>query len=130
MEPICKPTLLIVDDEEELRETLREICSFLPVEILEACDGLQSTQILLSQKVDVVLSDINMPKRSGLEVLEIIRSSGLMTPYLVLSGYKERGVFEKAYEKGATALIEKPFDIDALLSALNLAIQVNAGLRQ
>jgi DNA-binding NtrC family response regulator len=121
--------LLIVDDEPELRELLQELCSELTTNILIATNGDEAIDILRENKVDAILSDINMPKKTGLQFLMQLRQEGFETPFIVLSGYSDKKNTVEALRLGAVDFIEKPFDDDQILevidAALNLGVAIN-----
>lgn len=123
-----KRRLLIVEDEPDLLEIMVEFCSSLTSQIQCAQDGVEALEILQSSKIDAVLSDINMPKKSGLQLLAELRSSGFETPFIFLSGYSDRDNVAQALKLGATDFIEKPFEQAKLLSVVDSALDLGAAL--
>lgn len=126
----AKSCLLIVDDEPDLRDLIKELCSELTSHILVAADGLKAMDIIRDGGVDAILSDINMPHMSGLQLLTELRSEGFQTPFVILSGYGDKKNTLEALRLGATDFIEKPFDDDQLLFIMESALQVGAAINQ
>ncbi len=125
-----KRRLLIAEDEIALRDLLVEICSDLDVEIVPVSSGSESLQICLEGQVDAVLSDINMPDFTGLEVLRQIRAQGLETPYVLLSAYGNKANITEAMQLGANDFLDKPFDPSTLQESIRHALGLGQALRQ
>lgn len=130
MELERKPVLLIAEDEEDLREVLIEICADLPIEIISVSNGIESLKLCMEGKVDAVLSDINMPGHTGLEVLHKIRCQGIETPYIVLTAYGDKRNVTNALQLGANDFLDKPFNDEALLGSLQRALVMGQVIRQ
>jgi len=64
------PKVLIIDDEQSIRSTLKDILEYEKYEVSEAADGEQGLKMLLADNYDIALCDIKMPKMDGMEVLE------------------------------------------------------------
>lgn len=116
-------TLLIVDDEPELREILCDEFQGLGALVLTAENGRQAFEILKSQKVDVVLSDVRMPDGDGIELLDRIRSVSADTPVVaIISGFSDLSKAE-IYHKGADSILSKPYDMPAIVAAVSKALE-------
>ena len=113
-------SILIADDHAVVRRGLRDILAeeFSKAKIAEAGDSQQTTQLLLKQDFDLVLLDINMPGRSGLEVLEEARRLRPGTPVLVLSAYPEEEFAIRAFKLGAAGYLNKQSASEELLAAV------------
>jgi DNA-binding NarL/FixJ family response regulator len=111
---------LIADDHAVVRRGLRDILmeAFSGAKITEAKDSIEATQLLSKQPFDLVLLDINMPGRSGLEVLEEARRLRPETPVLVLSAYPEAEFAVRAFKLGAAGYLSKDRAPDELLVAV------------
>lgn len=112
--------ILLVDDHALVRRGLRGLLEEdLPlVEVFEAENAQQATMLLLAEEWDLVLLDINMPGRNGLEVLEEIRRLHLQLPVIVLSAYPEGEFALRAFKLGAAAYLNKQSASDELLVAV------------
>lgn len=113
-------TILIADDHAVVRRGLRDILAeaFPEANIAEAGDSGQATQLLLKQAFDLVVLDINMPGRSGLEVLEEARRLRPETPVLVLSVYAEEAFAIRAFKLGAAGYLNKQSAPEELVAAV------------
>lgn len=120
--------LLLVEDEPDLLEIMVEFCSSLTSQIQCARDGVAALEILQNSRIDAVVSDINMPKKSGLQLLAELRTLGYETPFIFLSGYSDRDNVAQALKLGATDFIEKPFVQAKLLSAVDSALDLGEAL--
>jgi DNA-binding NarL/FixJ family response regulator len=112
--------VLIADDHEMVRRGLRDLLrqEFSDVQIEEAADSATAIGLLMQPGWDLVLLDISMPGRSGLEVLEEARRLCPATPVLVLSMFPEEEFALRAFKLGASAYLNKQSAADELLAAL------------
>jgi excisionase family DNA binding protein len=108
-----KMTLLIVDDEEELRKMMRRVIQrkWPQFEILEAEDGFKAGKLLAEKKPLFVILDIKLPGIDGIEVCKIIREDQRLkdTKILVITGYFSASMKQSAINAGANECISKPF---------------------
>lgn len=91
---------------------------------LFAADGLEALNLLRTNPVDLIVSDINMPKLDGFQLLEALRHKGDSTPFVLLTASKERPHLSTGFRLGADDFIAKPFGIE------ELALRVAAILRR
>jgi YesN/AraC family two-component response regulator len=123
-------TLLIVDDEKDLREIIVKLCKELTPNVLSAANGKDALQIIRSGQVDAVLTDINMPNLTGLQLLAEVRAMGLETPFVILTGYGDRANTTEALRLGATDFLDKPFDDATVLKILGKALDFGIALKE
>lgn len=111
--------ILIVDDEKDLVEIIRDDLEFEGFQCESAFSGSEAFEIVKNDDaIDLVLSDIRMPKGDGIELLERIKTRDLDKPEVVLiTGFSEIPL-EKAYDLGAIAVFEKPVNFEALLGVV------------
>ncbi len=114
----------MVDDEAPVREMIGDALSLAGYKTLAASDGLEALNMLRSSKVDLIVSDINMPKLDGFQLLESLRLKGDNTPFVLLTASKERPHLSTGFRLGADDFIAKPFGIE------ELALRVAAILRR
>ena len=113
-------TLLLVDDEELILESARELLEPYGYTVLTANQGEEAIS-LLDQKdiqVDLVLLDLNMPGMGGERCLEELRKSHPAVKVLITSGYPVRGDRRKLVEEDASGFISKPYKLKDLLKKL------------
>ncbi len=122
-------TLLIVEDEEAIRDILKEELNDL-VQIVEAGDGEEAIDIISNHKIDVILSDLKMPKVQGLELLETLRERFWNKPFIILTGCGEKQAVIKALELGAFSFLEKPFELELVRKTVSEALRVSADIEK
>jgi len=114
--------ILIVDDEQSIRRTLREILEFEQYEVEEAADGMECLVKLKRTQYDVLIMDIKMPKMDGMEALERVRILAPDTPVLMISGHANIDTAVETVKKGAFDFISKPPDLNRLLITVRNAM--------
>ncbi len=120
---MAKTRLLIVDDEDDLRELLSQVLSNSGYEIQTASDGAQALSVLKSATFDVVLLDIQMPKVDGIQVLKHLKSHKPQTKTIVLTGYADLRNAMEAREFGAKDFISKPYKLEDVLSTIERVLK-------
>ncbi len=109
------PKILIIDDEDVIRSTLKEILEYEDYESDEAADGKEGLDMIIKNDYDLVISDIKMPKMNGIEVLEKALEVKPDTQFIMISGHADINTAVEATKKGAFDFIEKPPDLNRLL---------------
>jgi two-component system NtrC family sensor kinase len=127
---VAGETVLAVDDREDSLKFLREyVLEPNGYQMIEARNGVDALEITLSQKVDLIISDLVMPRMGGLELLESLREKGLDTPAILMTFHGSEGTAVRAFRLGARDYIIKPFAIDEMLGAIDRAL-TESRLRQ
>ncbi|MBK6273208.1 MAG: sigma-54-dependent Fis family transcriptional regulator [Saprospirales bacterium] len=116
------PKILIVDDEKAIRRTLKEILEYEKYDIEEAEDGEIGLEKIEKNNYDVIILDVKMPKKDGIEVLTEMQQKGIDTPVIVLSGHGNIETAVEAVKKGAFDYIPKPPDLNRLLITVRNAM--------
>jgi len=112
-------TVLVVDDEEPIRNIASEILRHLGYEVLTAASGEEAVETLRSGvRPDVVLLDIIMPGWSGARTLLELRAIDPELPILISTGYADRVANDSLLQDGADGFVSKPYGIDTLARAL------------
>ncbi|MBS1982690.1 MAG: response regulator [Bdellovibrionales bacterium] len=122
-------SLLIVDDEDDLREILQELFSPLVENTAGAPNGLAALEMITEGNFDAALVDINMPKMSGLELIKALRERGNNIPIVILSAHGDRKNTLEALRLGAYDFIDKPFDSTVLKAVVMKALEEGADMR-
>lgn len=115
--------ILIIDDENSIRRTLRDILENEGYAIDDAPDGLEGLKLVKANHYDVILCDIKMPKMDGLEVLDKILESNSDVPVVMISGHGNIDTAVDAIRKGAYDYISKPPDLNRLLVTIRNAFE-------
>jgi CheY-like chemotaxis protein len=110
-------TVLICDDEPSLRELIR-ISLDGPYEFVEADDGEESLELARRVRPDVVILDMMMPRRSGLEVLAALRQEEELADTRVIVLTAQPATREQALEGGADVVMVKPFEPEEIAAAV------------
>ena len=106
--------ILIVDDEEDIRELLRDFFTNKGFTILEAGDGPEALEIVQKEIPAVVLLDVQMPEMSGIEVLKRIKQKFPQIGVVMATAISDEGTTREAIRLGAYSYILKPFDLSYL----------------
>jgi len=118
-------TILVVDDEKNIRRTLRMVLEGSGFNTLEASSAEQCLETLENNEVDLLILDVRLPKMSGIEALEKIRNEPetRRLPVLMVSGHASVAEAVQAVQLGATDFFEKPLDRDRVLVTVRNALQ-------
>ena len=108
-------TILIVEDEQVLRESLGELLQEEGYEVLLAANGKEAYAILLDRPVDLVLSDIRMPEMDGMTLLSHVQRTCPQTPMIMITAYGTVSSAVTAMQSGAADYLLKPVQFDDLL---------------
>ena len=124
-----KYKVMLVDDEPIILDGLTEIFlnEFDNIEIVgKYKDGIAAIEHLKKQTADFVITDINMPKANGLDILKYIRESKLETKCVLITGYEQFEYAVQAIDYGADALLQKPINLKKLISVINSLFEKNS----
>ena len=121
------PNILIVEDEEAIRRVLKKVLSEDDSKnnILEASDGVEAINKIKTENLQLVICDIKMPKKDGLDVLNFLKSYDDKIPIIMISGHGDLKTAVMAMRKGAFDYIEKPPDLNSLLSSVRESLKNN-----
>ena len=123
-------SILVVDDDVSTRSLIADALSETGQFITkEAGNGIEALEILREKPYDIVISDIQMPGMSGLELLANIMEVDPATYMILITGYPTTDICISAMKMGAVDFLPKPFDIDDLLFKVNLYLRERAALR-
>ena len=119
------PNILLIEDEDSIRRVLKKVLQEdnQSYKFTEATDGQEGISTLKKQEFDLILCDIKMPKKDGIEVLDFIRNHTPTTPVVMISGHGNLETAVKAMRMGAFDYISKPPDLNHLLSTVRSALK-------
>ena len=120
--------ILTIDNSKTIRDMLMLTLAEAGFEVLQAVDGQDGLDVLDKEQVDVVITDINMPRMDGYEVIRHLRSNSAhkSMPILVLTTESEAEKKNLARAAGATGWMVKPFDPERLIATINKVAPVSA----
>jgi DNA-binding NtrC family response regulator len=122
--------LLIVDDDDGMRDTLLDILEEEGYRVALAEDGLTALDAIKSARFDLVLMDIVMPRMNGVEVLKHVKSIDEDVLVIMMTAYAGNDLIEQAMELGAYRVLRKPLDVTEVLSLIREAIGCCSGVRE
>jgi two-component system, OmpR family, KDP operon response regulator KdpE len=115
--------ILVVDDEPPIRRLLRTGLATQDYAIAEAANAGQAEAHLKSEKADLIVLDLGLPDRNGLELLKDLRSGGIDVPVVVLSSRTDEAGIVQALELGADDYVTKPFSMNELIARIKVALR-------
>jgi two-component system chemotaxis response regulator CheY len=116
--------VLTVDDSRTILAMLHHTLSNAGFEVLQAEDGKQGLEVLKTEHVDVVITDINMPVMDGIEFIKNVRATGIhqSLPILILTTETSQDKRDQGKAAGGTGWIVKPFDPEKLISVIHRVV--------
>ena len=121
-----KQVILIVDDEEGLREGLSKLLEGEGYAVLSAETGEEALQVLQQSHIDLVLTDMRMPGMDGIELLKKIRERHGDLGVIILTGYGQIESYIEAMNFGAIEYVSKPFKVNELKFIVNKVLSEHA----
>lgn len=119
----CKQLkLLYVEDDSMARNSTKVVFERFFGEVVEAVDGVEALEKFKNSDFDVIISDINMPKMDGIDLLKRVKEVCSNTPFLLISAHNETSYFTDSISNGVDYFIVKPLDEKQLSKALNIAV--------
>jgi CheY-like chemotaxis protein len=112
-------TILVVDDDRDIVETLCDILEMRGWKTLRAHDGEEAVRVATHTAVDWVLMDVRMPRLSGVEALQAIRVQSPETRAVLMTAFLSPDLATRAQALGATRVLSKPFDPSALFTMID-----------
>jgi two-component system, NtrC family, response regulator AtoC len=106
--------VLVVDDEEDIREVIQDRLEAYGFTVITAGTGLEALKKLSMEKVDGIFLDVKMPELGGIETLEEIRKRDRKTPIIIITSSSTREAAIEAIAKGADEYVLKPFEWEEL----------------
>jgi two-component system response regulator (stage 0 sporulation protein F) len=129
--PDTSPPLRVVlaENDEAMRQLITLSLSREGFEVTECSNGAELAGVIEGQiegkphpPIDVIVSDVQMPGRTGLECLRSTRKFNKQVPFIIITAFGDKRTYEDAFQSGATAVFDKPFDLEALVHAIRQAV--------
>ncbi len=120
--------ILVVDDELSVRELICDALNLAGYSVFSASDGIEASSILHRESVDLLLTDVNMPRRNGYELVKSLRDRGDLTPVIFLTARNDKPDISTGFKLGADDYIAKPFGLEELTLRISALLRrVNRG---
>ena len=120
---IKNSSVLIIDDEEEIRKLLKNIFEEEGAKVELAKSGSEGFSKLMNTHFDIVLIDLMMPQMDGFEAIRAIRQIDPIIPIIIITGYATQDNIKKCLELGANDYFSKPFDLQHIVRRANELIE-------
>lgn len=117
-----QPSILVVDDDTEMRALLLDVLRNEGYEVAEAKDGTEAVLALRAREFDIILLDKNMPGPSGLDLLPGVGRVCPRARVIMMTAYGDVPSFMEAVEKGAVEFLFKPFRMEEMKAAITKAL--------
>ncbi len=114
--------ILIIEDRESMARMLKETLEAAGYQTIISGDGQEGIKRFRQEKVDLVLTDLKLPEKDGLEVLSAVKEDNPLIPVIIMTAYGTIDVAVKAIKDGAFDFLTKPFDTDHLLHLIKKAL--------
>lgn len=112
---MAKASIIVIDDESGVREMLADALHMQGYDVATAADGHVGLREIYEGDFDLIISDVNMPKVNGFELLERLRAAGNETPVILLTARGDRADVAVGFRAGADDYVTKPFGLEELL---------------
>lgn len=119
-----KKKILVIDDEKNIREGIKKFLTSIGYSVLLASDGKEGLKSYLTENICFVITDIQMPKMSGMEILTEINKTKNPCPVLMITGHGDIETAVKAMQDGAYDFITKPLNLEKIELLLERALKV------
>jgi len=116
-------SILSVDDDRDLRDLLHEVISRMGFTSVTAADGVEALARLSENTFDIVITDINMPRMDGMELIRRIQREFREVDVIAFTGYHNKFRYTDVIEAGASDFISKPFNVNELEAKINRIIR-------
>jgi len=115
---LAKKLIVVADDQPGVRRILAEVLSKDKYELMEAASGEEVIEIMQERRVDLVFLDVKMPRLDGVTALKKIVAQPKHPPVVMMTAQGQADLRQRVMSMGASAYLEKPFDMDAVLQLL------------
>lgn len=123
-EPQAAPTILVVDDEDALRDLVAEVITDEGYNVLKASNGREALEVFKAHQnqIKLVLLDMMMPEMDGRKTYHLLRESSKDVKILIASGFTNDEQVKGLLAQGANGVVDKPFHIDRLAEKIRTAL--------
>jgi DNA-binding NtrC family response regulator len=126
---VKSPSVLVVDDDPEMRALILDVLQHEGYEVVEAKDGTEAVRALRSRDFDVILMDKNMPGPTGLDLLPGLQRVCPRSRVIMMTAFGDVPSYMEAVEKGAAEYLFKPFRMEEMKAAIRKALGLDTASR-
>ncbi|NOY81389.1 MAG: response regulator [Kiritimatiellaeota bacterium] len=119
--------ILVMDDDPNVRRVLEMMLERAGHEVRSASDGYEGMRLFHEHRFDLVITDVIMPRREGLETIAELRRQKRRVPIVAITGYIGKPYLEAAAQLGACEILFKPFERRQLIEAVTRALTTDCG---
>lgn len=123
-------TILVIEDKESMTKMLRDALEAEGYNVISAQDGLQGINQIKGNRIDLILTDLKLPGKDGIDILKAAKEENQLMPVIVMTAYGSVETAVTAMKEGAFDFITKPFDIDHLLMLIKRALETQRVLTE
>jgi len=121
--------VVLAENDEAMRQLVTVSLSREGFDVVECSNGAELGAVIEGRieneahpPIDVIVSDVQMPGRTGLECLRSVRHFDKKVPFIIITAFGDKTTYEDAFRSGATAVFDKPFDLQELVYAIRRAV--------
>lgn len=122
--------VLVVDDEEVLRQMVGRVLKYMGMECDSATDGFLALEKMKGLPFDIVIADIRMPNMDGIELLKIVRKEYPDTDVIIMTAHSAKYSYVDVVESGAVDFINKPFSVEELKAKVGRVMQERTQMQE
>ena len=125
---MAKGQILVVDDEQAIRDLITDVLNIAGYEVFSAADGLVALNQIRKQKFDLIILDVNLPKLDGFAILEKVRESAPTQPIIMISARTDKDDVTHGLRLGADDYVRKPFSVEELVLRIENRLKRNISI--
>ena len=110
--------ILVIEDMYEIRMMMRSFLIRRGHKVIDAKDGVEALQLIKNDSIDIIVTDMLMPGKSGFDIIREVQKNEMDVPIIMVTGYNDPVSQNKALELGVTKILAKPFSADDLIDAV------------
>ncbi len=122
-----KATILLLEDDQQLSDTVKQFLQYQGYEVLCAYDGLQAQDLVYEKQIDLMLLDIKVPHQNGFEFLQTLRNDNVQTPAIFITSLNAVEDVTRGFDIGCDDYIRKPFALKELQSRMEALLKRRYG---
>lgn len=122
--------VLIVDDEDVIRQMVGRVLKYMAIESEGAENGFQALERLKTGRFDIIIADIRMPNMDGMELLKVVRMENPDIDVIIMTGHAAKYSYVDVVEAGAADFINKPFSVEELKAKMERVLRERAMMKE